>query len=288
MKFQKLIKKIKKNIHVLDIVIGAFFIIIAISLLLLFHRKNEYVDIRVRVTDQDVLYANNNPRTWYANQFEVGDVERDELGGIVGKITGVETFNISEDSKVVYLDISLRAVYNKRSQLYSAQGTNLIFGNTLRLNFSKTFFNSLITEAPDRSNQNDYSEEQKTIVVIERGVTNGNDTDVNSLQSQANIEPQVLSKIKSGDVITDSNGRVLAEVKDIVITPALRITQNDRGDLLSKLDPYYKDATITLTILVKKYKSDEFIFDIIPLKIGSKVPLNFSYESIWPTLIEVK
>jgi hypothetical protein len=288
MKFQKLIKKIKKNIHVLDIVIGAFFIIIAISLLLLFHRKNEYVDIRVRVTDQDVLYANNNPRTWYANQFEVGDVERDELGGIVGKITGVETFNISEDSKVVYLDISLRAVYNKRSQLYSAQGTNLIFGNTLRLNFSKTFFNSLITEAPDRSNQNDYSEEQKTIVVIERGVTNGNDTDVNSLQSQANIEPQVLSKIKSGDVITDSNGRVLAEVKDIVITPALRITQNDRGDLLSKLDPYYKDATITLNILVKKYKSDEFIFDIIPLKIGSKVPLNFSYESIWPTLIEVK
>ena len=288
MKFQKLIKKIKKNIHVLDIVIGAFFIIIAISLLLLFHRKNEYVDIRVRVTDQDVLYANNNPRTWYANQFEVGDVERDELGGIVGKITGVETFNISEDSKVVYLDISLRAVYNKRSQLYSAQGTNLIFGNTLRLNFSKTFFNSLITEAPDRSNQNDYSEEQKTIVVIERGVTNGNDTDVNSLQSQASIEPQVLSKIKSGDVITDSNGRVLAEVKDIVITPALRITQNDRGDLLSKLDPYYKDATITLNILVKKYKSDEFIFDIIPLKIGSKVPLNFSYESIWPTLIEVK
>jgi hypothetical protein len=133
----------------------------------------------------------------------------------------------------------------------------------------------LITESPSTINQKDYSEEQRTIVVVQRGDQNG-------------MEPEILEKIKKGDTITDSKGNVLAEVTNVLIQPALKITQTSWGDLLMKEDPYYKDATITLNMKVEKYKGDEFIFDFVPLKLGQPVPLNFSYESIWPTIVDIK
>lgn len=281
MKYRLLIKNFKKKIRPLDLLIGGFFIIIGVSLYILFHRTNEYVDIRVRVTDQDVLYANTNPKNWYANHFEVGDTEKNELGQVVSKITNIETFSISPDTKVVYLDINIKANYNKRTNTYTVKGTNLIFGNSLRFNFSKVFFNGIITESPN-NNLEGYSEKQRTIVLIRRAVLQyGN-------FSYGGIEPQVFGKIKKGDTITNSNGVVLATVEDIVLTPALRITQTSQGNILASRDPYYKDATITMNIKVKEYKSDEYVFDMIPLKIGMEIPLNFKNVSVWPTLIEIK
>lgn len=282
MKYLTLNKKLINKIRPLDLLIGGFFVIVGISLLLLFHRTNVYVDIRVRVTDQDVLYANTNPKTWYANRFVVGDTEKNELGQVVGKITNVETFSISPDSKVVFLDINLKANYNKRTGTYTVGGTNLIFGNTLRFNFSDIFFNGIITEAPGAKNQVGYSEEQKTITLIVRGYPKS------LADNYRGVEPQVLEKIRKGDIITNSNGIVLATVEDIVLTPALRIVQTSDGKLFRNQDPYYKDATITMNIKVKKYNEDEFVFDIVPFKIGTEIPLNFNEVSIWPLLVEVK
>jgi hypothetical protein len=271
----KSITILKKKIKLFDVILGLGFIAVVLGFFLFFHRKSENVNIRVRVTDQDVLYANTNPKTWYANRFKVGDTEMDELGNVISKITDVETFNVSSDTQVVYLDINIKAVYDNKTKLYSAKGTNLIFGNTLRFNFTNTFFNALITESPSTINQKDYSEEQRTIVVVQRSVSTG-------------IEPEILEKIKKGDSITDLKGNVLAEVTNVLIQPALRITQTSWGSLLKKDDPYFKDAIITLDMKVKKYKGDEFVFDFIPLKLGQAVPLNFSYESILPTIIDIR
>ena len=279
----KSITFLRKKIKPLDIVLGIGFIVVVLGFFLFFHRKSEYVNIRVKVTDQDVLYANTNPKTWYANRFKVGDSEMNEFGTVISKITSVETFNISGDSKVVYLDINIKAVYNKQTKLYSAKGTNLIFGNTLKFNFTNTFFNALITESPSTINQKDYSEEERTVVVMQRSLIS-----TVLAQDVFSLEPEIVEKIKNGDTITDSNGNVLARVTNVIIKPAMRIAQTSGGDLIMREDPYFKDAMITLNMKVKKYKGEEFVFDFIPLKIGVAIPLNFSYESIWPTIIDIK
>jgi hypothetical protein len=277
----KLKKLFKNKVSYFDIFFGIIFLVIIAGVFLFFYRKSEYVDIRVRITDQDVLYANNNPKTWYANRFNKGDKEMDELGRVITEITNTETFNITGENKVVYLDMKIKAVYDRRTKLYSAKGSTLVFGNTIKINLTNVSFIGLITESPSTVNQKDYSEETRRISVIMRGAL--------SLDSGYPItEPEVLLRIKKGDTITDSNGKILAKVVNVVIRPAQRITQTDSGNLLLREDPYFKDATVTLDVLVKKYKGDEFIFDSVPLKFGVIVPLNFPYLSIWPTITDIK
>lgn len=262
----------KNKIRYFDILLGLVFLSAVLIFYLFFYRKVEYVNIRVKVTDKDVLYANTDPKNWYANRFEIGDSEVNELGSAISEITKVETFNTSETTKAVYLDIKIKAVYNRRTKLYSAKGTNLIFGNSIRFNFSNAFFDGLITESPNTINQQGFNIEKRRITLIQR---NG-------------WEPEVLKKIKKGDKIIDSNGNILLEVVDNILTPALQVTQNAQGDLLLRYSPFYKDATITADVTVKSYKGEEYVFDDIPLKLGIKLPLNFSYETILPTIIDIK
>lgn len=278
MKFKSLFKN---KITYFDLFFGIIFLTIILGVFLFFYRKKEYVNIRVKITDQDVLYANTNPKSWYANRFEVGDKEIDEIGRVIATITNVETFNISGDTKAIYLDIKIKAVYDRRTKLYSARGSNLIFGDTIKFNFSKVTFDGLITESPSTINQNGLSISEKEIVAVIRST--GSMGNVNTT-----IEPKVVEDIKKGDKITDSNGNVLAEVKDIVIIPGQRITQNDKGDILLRNDPYYKDAVLTLKVRVKEYKGEKFLFDNIPLRLGVYLPLNFDYVSVWPIIIKIQ
>lgn len=269
----KLIKIIKNKITLFDIVLGVFLLVFLIAVVLFLDRKTQYVDIRVKVTDQDVLYSRTNPATWYANRFNVGDSEKNELGRPIAQITNVETYNTTADTKAVYLNINVRAVYDKMSQTYSAKGTSLIFGNTLKFSFPNVSFSGLIIESPTTSNPVSPIE-QKKIVVLQRGIDA--------------IEPVILQKIKVGDEIIDSMGNILAHVESVSFLASPRITQTYQGDLLLRNDPYYKDAFITLTVRVKKYNNEYFLFDNVPLKLGVNVPLNFSYESIYPVIIDIK
>lgn len=269
----KTLKLFKNKISYFDLVLGFVFVCIMVGLFLFFFRKNTYVNIRVKITDQDILYATTSPQNWYANKFEVGDVERDQLGRVVTQINNVETFNVSGDRKAVYLDIKIKAVYDTKSKTYSAKGTNLIFGNTIRFYFSKVSTNALITESPNDLIQNNLKISNKVITAIQRGPS---------------TEPEVLEKIKAGDVITDSNGTILAKVENIKLVPAQHITQNSQGDLLLRYSPYYKDALLTISIRSKEYKNEIFVFDNLPLKLGMGLPLNFPNQTIYPTVLDIK
>lgn len=258
----------------LDISFGVILLVIIVTVFIFFHRKVTYVDIRVKVTDQDVLYAATNPKSWYANQFRVGDTEYDALGRITSKITGVSTFNMTEDTKAVYLNINIKATYDPRTKIYTAKGTHLNFGSVVRFDYPDIAFNALVTESPSIKYQDDLTIETKTVSVIARG--------------PLSIEPQALEKIKKGDTITDSDGNILAEVTNITLRPGQRVTTDINGNLHLKSDPYYKDAIITLSMRTKKYHGEEFVFDTVPLKLNFELPLNLPYETIYPRIIEVK
>ena len=131
------IRKFAKKLTYFDIGIIAIVVALGLGFFSFFYRKAEYVNIRVKVTDQDVLYVRTQPATWYANRFEVGDVERGALGREISRIVGVETFNVTSRRKAVYLNLRVRATYDTRTKLYSARGKPLIFGTPVRFNFYK-------------------------------------------------------------------------------------------------------------------------------------------------------
>ena len=273
----KLLRDISKKLTYFDILALSVLFVLALAFFFFFSRKVEYITIRVKVTDQDVLYAQTQPATWYANRFEVGDTEKDTLGRVTAEIVGVERFNVSSDRKALYLDLKIRALFDSRSKLYSAKGKSLNFGTPLRFNFSKVTFDSLVTDSPSIEMQKDLKVVDKKVVALLRGIK----------PEEITIEPLVIQSVKKGDKVMNSNGEVLAEVLDVKIRPAERVTQTDKGELLLRADPLYKDALFTLNIRTKILDNEPFMFDNIPFKIGEWVPLNFENVSLWPQIVEI-
>lgn len=273
----KAIKKVLRKLTYFDIALIVLLVILFFGFFFFFYRKAEYVNIRVKVTDQEVLYARTLPAVWYANQFVVGDVERDALGRVISEIVGIERFNVKSDKKAVYLSIRVRATYDTRAKLYSARGRPLIFGTPVRFNFSKVTFDGIVTEFPNSEAQGNLEIINTKITALLRGI----------IPEKIPEEPVILEALKVGDKIYDSNGNVLAEILDLEIGPAERVTVTDKGELLLRHDPFYKDALFTLSIRTKIFNNEAFMFDNLPLKIGEEVPLNFENVSLFPIIIDI-
>jgi len=271
----KAIKRVLKKLTYFDIALIILLATLFLGFFFFFYRKAEYVNILVKVTDQEVLYARTLPAVWYANQFVVGDIERDALGRVISEIVGIERFNVKSDKKAVYLDLRVRATYDTRTKLYSARGRPLIFGTPVRFNFSKVTFDGIVTEFPNSEAQGDLEVTNTKMTALLRGI------------KPKETEPAVLEAVKVGDKIYDSNGNVLAEVLDLEIRPAERVTQTSWGELLLRYDPLYKDALFTLNVRTKILDNEAFMFDNLPLKIGEEVPLNFEDVSLFPVIIEI-
>lgn len=255
--------KFLRRISLFDGIIISTILIIGISFFLFFYRKPQYVQIRVKVTEQDVLRARVQPDAWYANQFSVGDVERDALGRKSVEVINVESFPVDEKKKAVYLDLNVMATYDSRTKLYYIKGKKLIFGSPIRFNLSQVTFDGYVTEFPGAEMQN-LKHEYRSVIVLERS-----------------IEPQIAEAIHIGDKITNSRNTLLAEVLGINNNPAERVTVTAAGEPLLKLDPLYRDIYLTLKMRTTIFRNEVFVFDNIPLKIGEIIPLSFPKVNLY-------
>jgi hypothetical protein len=259
-------------------------VIILLASYFFFYRKSEYVNIRVRVTELNVLYATNNPKFWYADRFKVGDVERDTLGRVLAEVVDVDTFNYDKDTKAVYLDLRVRATYDSRTKIYSLRGKPLVFGIPITFNLSGITFQGIVTEFPNSNFQINLRIKESLARVVVRGI-NENANDENG--DKRFTEPVAVESIKKGDKIVDSRGSSLAEVVDITLRPAQRITTDDRGNLLLRFDPYYKDAFITLKLRTKVVDNSAYVFDYLPLRLGEELPLSFGTTYVKGEVIQL-
>lgn len=265
----KRLKKILKNFSWFDYSALLVVLIVALIAFFFFYRKREYVDIRVKITDQNVLYAENRPQNWYADRFKEGDVERDVLGRVITEIKNVERYSIDNFEKAVYLDLKVAATYDSRTKTYSARGKTLNFGSPVRFNLSRISFDGLVTETPNSQYQDNLTISRKKADVRVRAIQEKDEGGIDY------VEPESLQSIEAGDKITSSNGEVLAEVVDIRVTPAERVVQDDRGNLYLRYDPIYKDALITLDLRAKTLGDETYVFDNFPLRLDSEIGLAF-------------
>ena len=272
-KFKELIKRFTW----FDYLVFSLTILLLFGSFLFFFRKRELIDIKVKVTDKEVLYSWSYPQNWYADAFKIGDEERDTLGRKSVVIKDVETFNINEQMKAVYLDLSVEAVYDSRAKRYVFQGRPLSVGTTIPFSLSDVTFDGLVIGVLNTGLDNNSTTEYKTVKAIIRGVD----------EDAVNYEPKVLESLSVGDKVTSSKGKTLVELIGLKLEPAERSVRTDSGNLVLRRDPFYKDATLTLKVLTKTIGDDLFVLNDMPLRIGQQLPLAFSNKFVRATVVGI-
>lgn len=267
--FNQILKLHKGKLSWFDIALGSGIAIFTLIFFLFFYRRNEFVTIKIKVTNQDALRQESRLSnwSWYANRFEVGDGESDAIGRKITEIVGIERFKVAPDKDAVYLDLRVKALYDSRNKLYSARGKTLVFGTPLRFYLSKVTFDGIVTEFPGSDFQKNFKIGTAMISTLGR-----------------HVEPAIVNSVKAGDSIYNSNGTLLAEIKDVEVTPAETVVTTNSGNVLLRYNPLFKDIKVSVKVRTKTIYGETFIFDDMPLKVGETLPLNFTHISIFPMI----
>lgn len=260
-----------KKVKIFDLVIAGIIITVGLGLFFLFYRRVEYIQIRVRVSEREVLYLKSLPKNWYAQRFITGDYELDALGRKISEVVEVERFAVDNEKDVVFLEMLVRATYDTRTKTYSTRGKTIMFGSPMRFNLQGVTFDGIVTEFPGSTEKMNIVEKYVTVKTLGRYV-----------------EPYIVNALSPGRVVTNSNGSILAEIEKVEVKPAEKVTTTDQGDLLLRNDPLYKDLYLTLKIKVKVINGETVMFDSLPVKIDQVIPLNFAEISIFPVITSVQ
>lgn len=267
-----------KKIQLFDCLFVSVFLLIVAAFFIFLFRKSDYLNVRLKITDKNILYAYSSPQSWFVYLFKKGMVGKDSLGRVNAEIIDVYYYDTSPSTKAVYLAIKLRTAYTSRSQEYRFKGTPVAIGEGLRINFGKILAEGLIVGIEGL--ENPY--EQVDLKVKTRLMDNS----PNFLETTG-VELFVAEAIRIGDKIFDSSGKIMAEIIDKKVLPAQKNTFDDRGNVYQSLDPRKKDVFLTLKVKAKKINNEYYFFDDLRIKVNENLPLHFKNLSVYPVIIEI-
>lgn len=267
-----------RSISFLDVLLVIGVTLVVLVFYLVFKRDVAFVTARFKVTDDNALYANNLPGNEYASSFMAGDTEKDELGKTVSEIVGVESYKITPDRTVVYLDIKMKAVYNPRKKQYTLRGKTLSFGESFTFSFSKVKFKALVIDFPG-------FRDSKT-VTIKKIVVRAQLRDPSRYFADTYGVPWYLAQsIKKGDVMKDSKENILLKIVEVFTAPAKRTIINNQAYQTS--DPELQDVFYTIELSARSINGQNYMLDYLPILVGAIIPINLPTVSVFPTITEI-
>lgn len=272
-----------KQLHVFDIVwlLGLAFLTFVLLVFLL--RRNEYIDVTVKVTNDDILYSQRTPPAWFPFLFQEGMSEKDGLGRTTAEIKKVFVYDDSPEGELherkgVHLLLRIRATYNKRKNQYSYKGKPLLVGTPIKVEFERILTNALVTGIEG------INDPRKTLELVV-------DTQVIDYQSAfpstRGVEPFITEAIKVGDTVKDLNDEVIVTVLEKQVTPAKRVSVDASGRALLVQDPIKKDLYLKLKLMVKEVSGEYYLFDDIKVTVSRRVPIHFNNLSVFPTVTKI-
>ena len=267
-----------RKLTVIDWVFIGFGVIAIAGMLFFLRRSNTWLDIRVKITDPDVLYARAVPSVNYGQAFVEGDVERNELGQVSATITRVDAVQISPTQQAVYLTIHAKGLYSPLKKQYSIKGKPVVFGQSLNFTFTNVRFIGLVTDFPEYR-------AQKPVQTKKIQVTAQFLNESRNFSEVYGVLSYLSSAVKPGDEIFDSQNHSIVKVLSVDQKPARRTTIDDRGFPRVIEDPLLKDVSYKLELEVKEIDGKYYLYDDIPVQVGGSLPLNFNQVQIFPTVL---
>ena len=277
----KIIKFIKNNklirrLQLFDLIVITALLLLGASFLIFFFRKSQYITVKIKVTEKNILYANSNPPSWFVYLLKTGMQEKDGLGRISAEILDVYSYDIFPETKAAYLTLKLRTTYNKRTKEYKYKGRVVSVGEGVRTNFQQVLLEGLIVEVEDLAPpfEESFLEVECQLMDLAFWETTG-------------VDSFIGEAISVGDKIYDSSGNVMAEVLEKKVLPAKKNTFDDRGNVYQRFDPRKKDIYLKLRLKIKKINNEYYFFDDVGVKVGKTLPLNFENINVWPVITKM-
>lgn len=266
-----------KNLGLFDFLMIAFLILIIVFFGVFFSRKTKYLEVTVKITEDNILYASNNPQAWFVYLFKPGMKEKNGLGQISAEVKKVYFYDISEAKKAAYINLKLRTNYNRQSQNYSYKGKSLLVGSPIKIELQDVLIEGLVTAIEG------LPDPRKEVELIVKSQIFGD----NSVFPETNGIPAFLADaVKVGDKFYDSENKAVVTILEKTEEPAKKITTNDKGEVFLRRDPLKKDVYLTLKLLAKQINNEYFLFDDLQIKIGDGIPILTESYSVWPTITE--
>jgi len=236
------------------------FVAIILILLLLTHnrleRETRWIDVRLSIEKPDWWYKGNLPAYWYGQNLQVGDIAYDSFGSKVAEIESVDSFDLGDKGRKIYINMKVQADFNKSKDQYIYEFKPLVSGSSIVVNFSKTQVKGLVVAL---ENQLPIKYHHKTITIQSRWLT-----------------PEITNAVNVGDKIFDAVGGTVAEVLSTESTVALGYEFSDiRAKNLPAYNPMYRHLIATVRVKAFSVSDLEYYIDETPLKLGQKIDLYF-------------
>lgn len=253
----KFLSKLISSIKLIDLVIILFLLLFAGVAFMFFYRKSDYIQIRVKVTNQEVLEAFHIPNNMYALHFVEGDIEKDSLGNVISEIVNVDVYPLYLNNSAVFVDLKVKATYDSRTESYSSRGQEIAYGAPVRFALSNVVFDGYVVDFPDKKMSAEIAEKKAAI----------------SLRTRM-VEPEQIEALEEGLSFTDVKGNEVFYIDKIRGSNAQIVTTDSRGFSYLRYHPFLKDVDITIITNLQKINSKYYLHEHESLSIGQNITLS--------------
>lgn len=251
-------KKVWSTLSWFDWLVGVL-VIIVISSLLYFRlsKRAEWIQVRIDVVHDEWWWTSHPPGFWYPMGLSEGQGAYNVFGEKVAEIVKLQTFETGGNKRRVLAAIKLKASFDQKRQAWIYNFQPLQVGQNIAFTFGQNALEGLVVGVGGEKKP-DY--EEKEIRVRMSGV-----------------RPWVAETYKTGLEAADSEGRVMAEVTDVVIVPTSYYEFSDiRGIKIRVVDNDFRDVTMDLMIKAQEVNGKYYYLDDAAIKVGEKIWIYFN------------
>jgi len=245
-------------LNVFDLVVVAVLLLVLGSFFWLrVSRKTEWIALRLVVTNDAWWYEGSAPQWWYAEGLTTGQTAKNTFGETIAEITNVQSFDVGAYYRRAFIDLKVKGYYDAKRGIYMYNYQPLQIGKPLDLTFGKNNVRGIVTyieNAPQVFTE-------KTIEVFIPAV-----------------RLWVAQSYKEGVEMRDSEGRTLAKVLSVSITPttAQEVVNvfPDVAEVKFAPDQFY-DLRLTLSLQTFESGGVSYFVDRAAIKVGERIWFQF-------------
>lgn len=260
----------KKNkfLNLFDFTLIIILIMVGILSAYFLLKRNKYLEITVKITNQNVLYSLESPPSWFTEYFKPGMIVKDSFGRKLVELKKIYRYDLTPDVKTLYLTLNIKADYNKGSGKYSYEGKTLSIGAPIKIEFPDILVEGLVTD----------------ISGLKRELKNN---EILVWSTLYDVKPYIADNLNIGDNVKDSNGDVAITIIDKKVEPAEKSVPDSLGNLHLSRDPIAKDIRLTFKLNVNKVSNsinnnEYYLFGDIRILVNTVIPVHLGNIDIYP------
>lgn len=251
-----------------------------------FSRKTEYLNITIRLFNQDspeYSLDSNQPKAWYIEQIKKGKAQKNLLGETLIEIVDVYSYPNGNIYNDVYVTLKIKAIQNKITKQYIYEGSPLLIHDIKSFKIQDLMLNGEIIDLTNKPR-----ETKKFKVVFELNDRRINYDFVNSSQAMVKGVNNYIADLMIEELsIKDSNKNELVTIKKVEKKPGERIIATNNG-LLSVQDPDRTQVVLETDLIAEKINNHYYYRKEEPLMVDEVIYLTFEQITVSGTIISIE